>query len=55
MVIHLQQTWSVGQVRACRAMKFSRTSHRYQSQCVDQTPLCTRIREIAFSRVHYGY
>lgn len=53
--MYLQQAWGVGEVRACRVVRFSRTSHRYTSCRYEQTPLRARIKEIAYKRVRYGY
>lgn len=36
-------------------LRFDRSSHRYRSQRDDQAFLRYRIREIAASRVRYGY
>jgi putative transposase len=36
-------------------MKMSRSVYHYHSVAADQTPLLHRIREIAATRVRYGY
>jgi len=54
-VINLQQAWNVGEARACRVLCLSRTVHRYISCRYDQTPLRSRIKELAYTRVRYGY
>ena len=41
--------------RACRVFQFPRASHRYTSVADDQAYLRRRIREIAESRVSWGY
>ena len=41
--------------RGCRALRFQRSSHRYQAIAPDQAALRMRIREIAAVRVRYGY
>ena len=41
--------------RGCAALRFDRTTHRYRSRRPDQAPLRQRIREIAETRVRYGY
>jgi hypothetical protein len=41
--------------RACAALRFDRRTHRYKSVRPDQAPLRQRIREIAETRVRYGY
>jgi hypothetical protein len=44
-----------GERRACRVLRVPRATHRYRS-CLDpRTELRMRIREIAQSRVRYGY
>lgn len=54
MVNHLQDTWNISIARGCRLVQISRTGYNYQSIKPDQTPLRTRIKEIAYSRVRYG-
>jgi putative transposase len=51
----LQQVWGVGIYRACQVIQFNRSSAYYQSRKQDQLELRTRIREIAHTRVRYGY
>lgn len=41
--------------RGCAALRFDRTTHRYRPRRPDQAPLRQRIREIAETRVRYGY
>ena len=41
--------------QACRAMMISRSLYFYRSVAADQTPLRSRINEIAAARVRYGY
>lgn len=41
--------------RGCAALRFDRRTHRYKSVRPDQAPLRQRIREIAETRVRYGY
>ena len=41
--------------RACEVIKICRSSHRYCSQRRDDRALRMRIREIAETRVRYGY
>jgi len=45
----------VGELRACRVLLFARSSHRYGSRKKDQAALRMRIRDIASTRVRYGY
>ena len=41
--------------RGCVALRFDRSSHRYQSIRGDQAVLRKRIRDLAAARVRYGY
>ena len=41
--------------RACSALGFPRSSHRYQSVLDERAELRVRLRDLAASRVHYGY
>jgi len=47
--------YRVSERRACQVAAVARSSHRYQSQARDQTPLRQRLRELAAVRVRYGY
>lgn len=51
----MQQAWDVGLSRACRVISINRSVYRYQSKRYDQAPLRTRIKEIAYTRVRYGF
>jgi len=51
----LRLAYDVSERRACRAIHFQRSSHRYQSIKSPQTPLRMRIRELAETRIRYGY
>lgn len=55
MVGTLEATYQVSERRACRAMGFNRASHRYQSVADPQVALRMRLREVAASRVGWGY
>lgn len=55
LVRELQQAYDVSERRACRTLRFSRTSCRYQSVADEQAVLRMRIKEIATSRVVWGY
>ena len=55
VVEHLQGAYEVSQRRACRATGFDRGSHRYQSRRDPQTELRVRLKDLAASRVRYGY
>lgn len=54
-VIALEEAYWVSERRACRAIGFCRTSHRYRSHRRDDRALRQRIVEIAETRVRYGY
>ena len=41
--------------RSCAVLRFDRKTHRYRSVRSDQAPLRNRIKEIAATRVRYGY
>lgn len=41
--------------RACGALGFARSSHRYRSQADRQEVLRIRLRDLAAVRVNYGY
>jgi putative transposase len=45
----------VSERRGCKALRFHRRTHRYKSIRDDQVPLRKRIKEIAETRVRYGY
>jgi len=47
--------YAVAERRACQALGFPRSSHRYQSVRDDQAALRIRIRDLAASRPRYGY
>lgn len=55
IVRHYQTVFEVSERRACRAMGFGRASHRYQSKRDPATELRMRLKELAGSRVRYGY
>jgi putative transposase len=55
LVEHLRQVWDVSERRARDVLRVHRSLNRYQSQADDQAPLRLRIREIAFTRIRYGY
>src|ERR1700684_1429596 len=55
MVERLVGSYLVSERRACRVLRLARATYRYQS-CLDpRTELRMRMREIAQSRVRYGY
>ena len=47
--------FEIDQRRACQRVGLCRSTYYYQSQAKDQTALRLRIRDIAASRVRYGY
>jgi putative transposase len=55
VVRHLQGVYGVGERRACQASGFHRSSQRYRSRRDPQTELRIRLRDLAASRVRYGY
>ena len=52
---YLVETYRVSERRACGTMAFHRSTVRYGSRARDQTPIRMRLRELAASRVRYGY
>ena len=55
LVQYLQGQYRVSERRGCAVLRFDRSSHRYRLRRDDQAFLRHRIREIAASRVRYGY
>jgi hypothetical protein len=55
IVHHLQQVNDIGERRACEATGFHRSSQRYKSRDDPQTELRMRLKDLAASRVRYGY
>jgi putative transposase len=55
MVDHVRAAWRVSIRRACRAVPVDRSTYHYRSKRTGQAPLAQRIREIAETRVRYGY
>jgi len=55
LVGELCQRYGASLRQACSAMMMSRSVYHYRSVAADQTPLRNRIREIAATRVRYGY
>jgi putative transposase len=45
----------ISERRACRLVGVARSSYRYRSQAADQTALRLRLRDLAATRVRYGY
>jgi putative transposase len=55
MVDHLRDRYQASERHACRVLLMVRGTYRYQSRQEPWTELRMRIREIAQSRVRYGY
>ena len=55
VVGHLRAAYGVSERRACDAGGFRRSSQRYRSRRDPQTELRIRLRDLAASRVRYGY
>jgi putative transposase len=51
----IQAQYVVSERRGCRAVNIARKTFRYKSKTPDQKALRMRIKEIAASRVRYGY
>ena len=55
LVQEMQVAYDVSERRALRSLGFPRATHRYKSVADEQATLRIRIRDIATSRVAYGY
>lgn len=55
MATHLRDAYRVSERRACQVIRLHRATNRYKAKRDDQTVLRMRIREIAATRVRYGY
>jgi len=55
MVDHARVTWQVSIRRACRALPVDGSTHQYRPRRPEQAGLRKRIKEIAETRVRYGY
>lgn len=51
----MMSVWRVSERRACRVMQAHRSTQQYKSIRCDQADLKKRIKEIAETRVRYGY
>lgn len=51
----MQASYQVSERRACSAFPINRSTQRYQSRRLDQAGLKMRIKELAATRVRYGY
>lgn len=52
---HLQVTYGISEWRACQATGFGRSSQRYRTRSDPQVALRMRLKELAATRVRYGY
>jgi putative transposase len=55
MIDHARETWQIGVRRACRAFPVNRATYNYRPRRAEQAELRQRIKEIAETRVRYGY
>ena len=55
MVDDVCSTWQVSIRRACSVLRAERSSYHYRGKGTDQADLKQRIKEIAETRVRYGY
>ncbi|WP_308813911.1 IS3 family transposase [Sphingomonas sp. GV3] len=55
IVGYLQASYQVSERPACGAFPINRSTQRYQSRRLDQAGLKMRIKELAATRVRYGY
>jgi len=49
------ERYRISERKACRALAWPRSSHRYRSRARDLTPLRMRLKELALARPRYGY
>ena len=55
VVSHLRTAYGVSERRTCRTVGMSRASYRYRSVADPQSELRVWLRDLATSRVRYGY
>ena len=55
LVRHVRQAYQLSEKRACGLMRITRWSNRYQSRRDPQTELRIRLRDLAATRIRYGY
>ena len=55
MVAYLRLAYRVSERRACRVGPFHRSTQRYRSRADEQAALKIRLKELAATRVRYGY
>lgn len=51
----IRATWQVSIRRACKVIRAQRATYHYRGRGADQAALKKRIREIAETRMRYGY
>ena len=55
LVDHARSTWKVSIRRACSVLVTEPSTYHYKSRRAGQATLCHRMKEIAATRVRYGY
>jgi putative transposase len=55
VVRYFRTGFRISERRACHLVGVARSSYRYRSQAADQTALRIRLRDLAVTRVRYGY
>jgi putative transposase len=55
VVRYFRTGFRISERRACHLVGVARSSYRYRSQAADQTALRIRLRDLAATRVRYGY
>src|ERR1700686_3271986 len=55
LVGEIRQAYKLKQLRACGLIQITRWSNRYQSRRDPQTELRVRLRDLASTRIRYGY
>ena len=55
LVGQVRQAYQLSEKRACGLMRITRWSNRYQSRRDPQTELRIRLRDLAATRIRYGY
>ena len=55
LAVEMILAWGVSERRACAVLCWARSSHRYRSLADRQKALRMRLKELAASRVGYGY
>ncbi len=55
LVREIRQAYKLNELRACGLIQITRWSNRYQSRRDPQTELRVRLRDLASTRIRYGY